>query len=204
MVSILSDNRFEIEKVGHNAAENVINKIRANWNTVLILIGTISSLFSLGWSQTSIYFASQRKRKQKTLKNKALVALSLMMQVMPKVLACQAFTFGLIGSNLNKPDAILWVLFFFPLVSSFWKVFTLWYFFRFLDFKSDWLKFFLSPFILPRSSDDNYKQGEFKIFIILSGRLTAVFHPQIHLIPSSMKTKFPQWGNIMCSLTFCR
>ena len=163
MVSILSDNRFEIEKVGRNAAENVINKIRANWNTVLILIGTISSLFSLGWSQTSIYFASQRKRKQKTFKNKALVALSLMMQVMPKVLACQAFTFGLIGSYLNKPDAILLVLFFFPLVSSFWKVFTLWLFFRFLDFKSDWLKFFLSPFILPRSSDDSYKQGVYKI-----------------------------------------
>ena len=162
-VSILPDNRFEIEETGHNAAEKVINRIRANWTTILILIGTISSLFSLGWSQTSIYFASQRKRKQKTLKNKALVALSLMMQVMPKVLACQAFAFGVIGSNLNKPDAILWVLFFFPLVSSFWKVFTLWYFFRFLDFKSDWLRFFLSPFILPRSSDGNYKQGIFTI-----------------------------------------
>ena len=166
MVSILSDNRFEIENVGRNAAENVINKIRANWNTVLILIGTISSLFSLGWSQTSIYFASQRKRKQKTLKNKALVALSLMMQVMPKVLACQAFAFGVIGSYLNKPDAILLVLFFFPLVSSFWKVFTLWVFFRFLDIKSDWSRFFLSPFILPRSSDGNYKQGISKFFFL--------------------------------------
>ena len=167
--------------MGHNGATKVITKIKANWTTILILIGTISSLFSLGWSQTSIYFASQRKREQKTLKTKALVALSFMMQVMPKVLAFQTFTFGVIGSNLNKPDAILWVLFFFPLVSSFWKVFTLWFFFRFLDFKSDWLKFFLSPFILPRSSDGIYKQSIFlrslpkNILIQLSGKLNQFF-----------------------------
>ena len=65
--------------------EKIIKKISANWTTVLILISTISSLLSLGWSQTSLYFASAEKRNQKTIANRTIVFFTLMMQVVSKV-----------------------------------------------------------------------------------------------------------------------
>ena len=73
--------------------EKIIQKISANWTTVLILISTISSLLSLGWSQTSLYFASAEKRNQKTIANRTIVFLTLMMQVVSKVWQYQLWTF---------------------------------------------------------------------------------------------------------------
>ena len=73
--------------------EKIIKKISANWTTVLILISTISSLLSLGWSQTSLYFASAEKRNQKTIANRTIVFFTLMMQVVSKVWQYQLWSF---------------------------------------------------------------------------------------------------------------
>ena len=75
-------------------------------------------------------------------------------------MAVQAFTFGFVGSKLDYPDAILWILFVFPLISSFWKVALIWLIFGF-KLKDLELRLFMSPFVVFPSC---LKKGKFVTF----------------------------------------
>ena len=92
-----------------------------NWTSILIILSIVTSLISLGASQTQIYFTSPGKSNQKTIANTSFIFLIIMLQVLPKLLACQAFSFGLMWSKWHYPDGILVVLLVFPYLSSICK-----------------------------------------------------------------------------------
>ena len=133
----------------------ILQHISDHWATILIVSSTISSLISLAGSQTSIYFAAPGKRNQKTLPTRIFIFLVILLQVLPKILAFQLFTFGFIGSTLQSPDAMFFVLFFLPMVSSLWKVFMIWIASCFkLTWKMIW-RLLLSPFMFTRITNPN-------------------------------------------------
>ena len=76
-----------------------------------------------------------------------------MFQVMPKLLAGQAFAFGTFGSKLGYPDAILVFLFCFPIASAVWKTLMVAMCLYLSSYELSWFKIknlFLSPFICTR------------------------------------------------------
>ena len=136
-----------------------VSLVSDNWTSILIVSSIASSILSLVVSQTKIYFASPGKMNQKSLKNKVMIFVIIMMQVLPKILAVQAFSFGLLGSELQCPDGILVLLLAFPYFSSTCKTLmvalclsilkTL----RFKKIK----QIFLSPFIFTQMEKDEDK-----------------------------------------------
>ena len=139
-----------------NNVENfatLVKDISTNWTSWLIIFSTMSSLISLGSSQTSIHFAAPGKRNQKTLVNRVFIFIIIMFQVMPKLLAGQAFAFGTFGSKLGYPDAILVFLFCFPIASAVWKTLMVAMCLYLSSYELSWFKIknlFLSPFICTR------------------------------------------------------
>lgn len=133
----------------------ILQHISDHWATLLIVSSTISSLISLAGSQTSIYFAAPGKRNQKALPTRIFIFLVILLQVLLKILAFQLFTFGFIGSTLQSPDAMFFVLFFLPMVSSLWKVFTIWIASCLkLTWKMIW-RLLLLPFMFTRITNPN-------------------------------------------------
>ena len=129
-----------------NIVKKIINEVSSNWTVILITSSTVSSLVSLASSQTSIYFSSPGKQAQKTLTMRAFIFTMILLQVVPKVLACQAFVFGVI----QYPDAILPVFFILPSLSSLFKSLLIWLASGCsLTWKSLWRLNF-SPFIFRR------------------------------------------------------
>ena len=129
-----------------NILKKIINEVSSNWTVILITSSTISSLVSLASSQTSIYFSSPGKQTQKTLTTRTIIFTVILLQVVPKVLACQAFVFGVI----KYPDAILPVFFILPCLSSVFKSLLIWLASGCsLTWKSLW-RLNLSPFIFRR------------------------------------------------------
>ena len=132
--------------------QNIIEKLPANWTIILIIFSIISSLLSLIRSQTRIYFAAPGKKNQKSVTNTVLIFMIIMLQVLPKILSFQAFSFGLVGSELQCPDAILVLLLAFPYFSSTWKTLmvalclSIFHKLTFHKIKN----LFLSPFIFTR------------------------------------------------------
>ena len=132
--------------------------LSTNWTSWLIISSTISSLISLGASQTSIHFATPGKRNQRTLVNRVLIFIIIMLQVLPKLLASQAFAFGCFGSKFGHPDAILLFLFFFPIASAVWKTLMIALCLYASRYQLSWHKIqslFLSPFICTRIEGTN-------------------------------------------------
>ena len=74
-----------------------IRYINKHWTTILIVFSCISSILSLVGSQVSIYFSSPEKRNQKTTKIRIFIFTLILFQVLPKLMACQIFAFGVIG-----------------------------------------------------------------------------------------------------------
>ena len=79
--------------------ESMISYITEHWTTILIIFSSISSILSLVGSQVSIYFSSPEKRNQKTTKIRAFIFTLILFQVLPKLMACQIFAFGVIGDD---------------------------------------------------------------------------------------------------------
>jgi hypothetical protein len=132
--------------------------LSTNWTSWLIISSTISSLISLGASQTSIHFATPGKRNQRTLVNRVLIFIIIMLQVLPKLLASQAFAFGCFGSKFGHPDAILVFLFFFPIASAVWKTLMIALCLYASSYQLSWHKIqslFLYPFICTRIEETN-------------------------------------------------
>ena len=75
-----------------------ISYITKHWTTILIIFSCISSVLSLVGSQVSIYFSSPEKRNQKTTKIRIFIFTLILFQVLPKLMACQIFAFGVIGA----------------------------------------------------------------------------------------------------------
>ena len=105
-----------------NPITKVFNTVTANWTTILIVSSTLSSLVSLTASQTSIYFSSEGKQNQKTFTTRTFIFIVIILQVIPKVLAFQAFVFGII----RYPNFILPVCLILPYFSSLLKSFLVW------------------------------------------------------------------------------
>ena len=106
MVVAFFSNSFEVVKTV-SEAKSLEKRVSDNWTSILIVSSIASSILSLVASQTKIYFTSPGKMTQKTLKNKVMIFVIIMMQVLPKIFAFQAFSFGLLGSELQCPDGIL-------------------------------------------------------------------------------------------------
>ena len=136
-----------------------VSLVSDNWTSILIVFSIASSILSLVASQTKIYFTSPGKMTQKTLKNKVMIFVIIMMQVLPKILAVQAFSFGLLGSELQCPDGILVLLLAFPYLSSTCKTLmvalclSIFHTLRFDKIK----QLFLSPFIFTQMEKDEDK-----------------------------------------------
>ena len=134
----------ELEKI-----KSILNYFLAHKTVLLIIFSITSSLVSLAGSQTAIYFANPRKRNQKTLTTRIFIFFCILLQVLPKILAFQLFSFGL-GTKWHNPDAMFFVLFFIPIFSSMWKVAVIWITFcHKLTWKMVW-KLLFSPFIFTR------------------------------------------------------
>ena len=147
----------QVEKI-----KSILNYFLAHKTILLILFSITSSLASLAGSQTAIYFANPRKRNQKTLTTRIFIFFCILLQVLPKILAFQLFSFGF-GTKWQNPDAMFFVLFFVPIFSSLWKVTVIWITFcHKLTWKMVW-KLLLSPFIFTRIA--NTKQETNKIDI---------------------------------------
>ena len=125
--------------------------IESNWTSVLLLFSILTSLVSLSGAQTAIYFAAPGKRNQKTLPRQAFIFVLSMMQVVPKVLACEAFAFGFVASYMESPNLMFLALFFLPIVLTIWKGCIIWIGHSIerrncqLALKEAW-RIFLSPF----------------------------------------------------------
>ena len=85
------------------------------FSTVLSLT---SSIISMAGSQTAKYFASVGKAGQKTLANRAFYGLSIILQVLAKVVIYQTFAFGVMGYALEYPFAIMITLLLLPIIMS--------------------------------------------------------------------------------------
>ena len=96
----------------------------ANQTSALIAFSIVSSLMALGVSQTKIYFAQPGKANQKTKFRWIFILIVTMLQVLPKVLACQVFAFGM-GYYWGPNCVMLW-LFFLPYLLVLWKLVVLW------------------------------------------------------------------------------
>ena len=133
-----------------------VSLVSDNWTSILIVSSIVSSILSLVGSQTKIYFTSPGKMTQKTLKNKVMIFVIIMMQVLAKIFAFQAFSFGLLGSELQCPDGILVLLLAFPYLSSTCKTLmvalclSIFHTLRFNKIK----QLFLSPFIFTQMEKD--------------------------------------------------
>ena len=153
----------KVEKI-----KSILNYFLAHKTILLVIFSIISSLASLAGSQTAIYFANPRKRNQKTLTTRIFIFFCILLQVLPKILAFQLFSFGLVGTKWQNPDAMFVVLFFMPIFSSMWKVTVIWITFcHKLTWKMVW-KLLLSPFIFTRIA--NTKQKTNKIDIEQQGK----------------------------------
>merc|ERR1712051_1161102 len=97
---------------------------------------------------------------QKSLKNKVMIFVIIMMQVLAKIFAFQAFSFGLLGSELQCPDGILVLLLAFPYLSSTCKTLmvalclSIFHTLRFNKIK----QLFLSPFIFTQMEKDEVSE----------------------------------------------
>ena len=155
MVVAFLSNPFEIVK-NVSEAKPLEKSVTDNWTSILIVSSIASSILSLVASQTKIYFTSAGKMNQKSLKNKVMIFVIIMMQVLPKILAFQAFSFGLLGSELQCPDGILVLLLAFPYFSSTCKTLmvalclSIFHTLRFRKIK----QIFLSPFIFTQMEKD--------------------------------------------------
>ena len=132
-----------------NPIKNAVNTVTANWTTILIVSSTLSSLVSLTASQTSIYFSSEGKQNQKTFMARTFIFIVIILQVVPKVLAFQAFVFGVI----RYPNFILPVCLILPYSSSLLKSLLIWTVSgRSFKINSIW-GLLVSPFIMTKLED---------------------------------------------------
>ena len=162
MVVAFLSNSFEVVKTVSQAKslEKRVSLVSDNWTSILIVSSIVSSILSLVGSQTKIYFTSPGKMTQKTLKNKVMIFVIIMMQVLPKIFAFQAFSFGLLGSELQCPDGILVLLLTFPYLSSTCKTLmvalclSIFHTLRFNKIK----RLFLSPFIFTQMEKDEVSE----------------------------------------------
>ena len=155
MVVAFFSNSFEVVKTV-SEAKSLEKRVSDNWTSILIVSSIASSILSLVSSQTKIYFTSPGKMTQKTLKNKVMIFVIIMMQVLPKIFAFQAFSFGLLGSGLQRPDGILVLLLTFPYLSSTCKTLmvSIFHTLRFDKIK----QLFLSPFIFTQMEKDEISE----------------------------------------------
>ena len=91
----------------------------------------VTSLMSLIVWQTKIYFAQPGKANQSTPFRWIFILMMTMLQVLPKVLACQVFAFGM-GYYWGPNCVMLW-LFFLPYLLVLWKLVILWIFWYLKD-----------------------------------------------------------------------
>ena len=150
-----TESLYEVEKI-----KSVLNYYLAHKTILLIMFSITSSLVSLAGSQTAIYFANPRKRNQKTLTTRIFIFFCILLQVLPKILAFQLFSFGLVGTKWQNPDAMFFVLFFMPIFSSIWKVTVIWITFcHNLTWKMV-CQLLLSPFIFTRIAMTNQENNK--------------------------------------------
>ena len=134
-----------------------LDHVSDNWTGILIISSIVSSLLSLVGSQTKIYFTSPGKMNQKSFKNSAMIFTIIMLQVLPKIMAFQTFSFGLVGSELKCPDGILILLLVFPYFSATWKTLLValcLFIYHKLTFEKV-KQLFLSPFIFTQIEKDD-------------------------------------------------
>ena len=72
--------------------ESVLNHVKTNWRFIVTSISIFTSLFSMGYALTEIYFS--KKERQKTFGRWIFYFLSIIFQIIPKILAYQVFAFG--------------------------------------------------------------------------------------------------------------
>ena len=140
--------------------------IDSNWTSVLLLFSIVTSLVSLAGAQTAIYFAAPGKRNQKTLPRQIFIFILSMMQVIPKVLACEAFAFGFVASYMESPNLMFLALFLLPIILTIWKGCIIWIVHAFwkqncqIALKEMW-RLFLSPFFFTRLvKEDEVKEND--------------------------------------------
>ena len=99
----------------------LVEDVQDNWVFIGTVFSITSSIISMAASQTSTYFASTGKESQKSLINRIVYGLSIILQVSAKVLAYQVFAFGIFGFYFGA-NAIMVALFLLPPVMSIIKV----------------------------------------------------------------------------------
>ena len=75
-----------------------LETISSNWTIFLTISSGVASIVSMAGSRTSIYFTGKGKETQKSLKNRAVIFGIVTLQILAKVVACQVFAFGVMGS----------------------------------------------------------------------------------------------------------
>ena len=70
---------------------DVLTQVSENWTTILLIFSVTSSIISMAGAQSSIYFTKPSKRHQKT---RVFTFLVVLLQVLPKILTFQLYTFG--------------------------------------------------------------------------------------------------------------
>jgi hypothetical protein len=163
-----------------NRLEEILNNVSTNWTSILTILSIITSLVSLGASQTRIYFSSPSKMYQKTKINSAFIFFVTMLQVLPKLLACQTMAFGLVGSKLKCPDGILVFLLFFPYFSSTWKTLMVALYLRLFHtlFFDKMKQLFLSPFVftqIEKGATNYQEERRNKVFVTENGKCHLLF-----------------------------
>ena len=119
---------------GEDDMSTMLQKVSDKKTFLLTLFSATSSLLSMATSQTAIYFASIGKERQKSLKNRIFVFIMSLLQVLPKVMACQVFAFGAIGQYNH--DHVLPTLFCLPIILSAVKILPIWFISQFCVWKN--------------------------------------------------------------------
>ena len=133
--------------------------VNENWTSILIIFSIVSSIISLVLSQTRAYFSSPGKISQKNFKTTAMIFTIIILQVLPKLLASQAFIFGVFGSKLQMPNAILILLLCYPYMSSALKTLVVFIWLTIFNKKitqfSRICDLLLSPFVFTRLQNES-------------------------------------------------
>jgi ankyrin repeat protein len=77
-----------------------------NWRFIITLVSIILSLISMGIAHTENYFARSGKGQQKTWQRWLVMFLGVIFQMVPRLLALEAFAFGIIGFYFG-PDCMV-------------------------------------------------------------------------------------------------
>ena len=87
--------------------DSLVTSVESNWRFIVTSISIGSSLFSMGYSLTDIYFS--KKERHKTLGRWLFFFLSIIFQIIPKILAYQVLAFGFWSHYLGNHYVIAYI-----------------------------------------------------------------------------------------------